>query len=299
MLSDLTIVIPSYNHGKHIEKLLSNVSHLINMNLKIIIIDDASTDNSQSLIKNFHDRYSKNKNIQIVLKDKNSGLVDSLNTALTACKTKYIFMIASDDNINNSSFLNAYSTIKNDNSRFCIFGSENVFPDGKKTLVYNQKHLNFFTKITTDDRSKLIYYNHPAPILLQSTIFEVNLLKEINAFDKSLLFDDYPIFIKIFGIHKISNFSFHPEIIISKYYHHSDNTYKNHAKMYRMFVDVYNRLCPPSIYDITISQNWWLYFLRSVKNFKLNSTLLIMNDFKLKNLKYLYYFLFKRNNNEL
>lgn len=300
MLNDLTIVVPSYNHEKYISKLLNSISGVLRFDVKVIIIDDASTDRSKYLIQKFsNENLEKSNNIQIIIKEKNSGLVNSLHQALSLCTTKYIFTIASDDNFHTESLVQAYSIVHDSNDKFCIFGAENIFNNSNHTSVYSNKHSIFFQHLSVDERSKLIFYNHPAPILLQSTIFDVSLLKEIKAFEDALSFDDYPIFIKIFGIYKISKFSFYPNIILTEYYHHQTNTYKNYKKMYSMFVDVYDNLCPKDIYDKARSQIWWLYLFRSIKNVDISSIIFLLKKLKLKNLKYLPYFLFKRNKNEL
>ena len=299
MLNDFTIVIPSFNHEKYLPNLLSRLEKLVELGIKLLIIDDASTDNSSKIINIFLQNHRGNSNISYLVKEKNFGLVDSLKTALILCETKYIYIIASDDNICIDNFIKASKIVYKNNKRFYIFGAINLFNNGKSSNVYSKKHIYFFNHLTPIERGNLIFYNHPAPILLQSTIFETSLLREINAFNDNLKFDDYPIFIKIFGIKKYNSFLFIPDLVISEYRHHEINTYKNYKKMFLMFIEVYDNLCPEKLYDISASQIWWLYFFRIIRDKKLRLLPFFLKHFKINYIRYLCYFLFMRNKNEL
>lgn len=66
-----SLIIPCFNESENLPLLLDNIKNLDNYkSLEIIIVDNGSTDNSLSLIKNFH---NKNSNFRFISLDKNIG----------------------------------------------------------------------------------------------------------------------------------------------------------------------------------------------------------------------------------
>lgn len=291
MYENITIVVPSFNHGKYLPGLFVRLNKLIDIGVKVYIIDDASKDNSQDIITKFVSE-NNTSNISSVLKKSNKGLVDSLNTALIDINTEYFYVISSDDLVIPEGFVEAIEYIsKNQEKDFVIFGALNVFGDGHEKHAYGAKHEAFFS-LPKDRRSLEIYYNHPSPILLQSTIFKSAALRSLNVFNLGLKFDDYPVFIKLFNSE--FSFSFKPEIVICKYNHHEENTYKDYKKMYTMFLDVYKNMCPKELYVKSVSQIWFVYFLRVVRDLKLSDFSYFLVRFKMSYLFHLPYFLKNR-----
>ena len=91
----VSILIPSYNHGKTIFEAINSVCKQSYENLELIIVDDASTDNSVEIIK----KYIKNSklNIMLIVNTKNSGVCKTLNTGLKNSSGDIVAILASDD----------------------------------------------------------------------------------------------------------------------------------------------------------------------------------------------------------
>lgn len=54
----MTVIMPSYNCEKYIAGAIQSVlSREVNFSLQLIIADDASTDNSVSIIKSYEEKY--------------------------------------------------------------------------------------------------------------------------------------------------------------------------------------------------------------------------------------------------
>jgi glycosyltransferase involved in cell wall biosynthesis len=91
----LSIIVPCYNVEDHIIRCLES---LTNQNLnenefEIIVIDDGSTDNSNSVVE----KYIHNKNNIILYSQKNKGLGAVRNRGLKLAKGDYMYFIDSDD----------------------------------------------------------------------------------------------------------------------------------------------------------------------------------------------------------
>lgn len=90
----ISVIMPSFNHGKYVGEAIESVLNQTINDLELIIIDDASHDNSRDIIK----RLSENdQRIKPKFNQKNMGIASTLNQAISYSEGKYIAFIASDD----------------------------------------------------------------------------------------------------------------------------------------------------------------------------------------------------------
>ncbi len=94
----ISFIIPIYNCEKYITTCLYSISNLMcfKNNFEVILINDGSTDNSETIIKSF--TYKKN-NFRLV-KQNNLGASSARNAGLKVAQGKYIWFVDADDKIN-------------------------------------------------------------------------------------------------------------------------------------------------------------------------------------------------------
>ena len=111
----LTIVVPVYNVenyvGQCLKSIIASLPKKIVKDTEILIINDGSTDNSESVIMPFKEKY---KDLIVYIKQKNGGLGHVRNVALEKAKGKYIASIDSDDTINKNFFKDVLKAIEKD-----------------------------------------------------------------------------------------------------------------------------------------------------------------------------------------
>ena len=92
-MNDLvSVIMPSWNCGRLIAESICSVQAQTYQNWEIIVVDDCSIDNTESVVKSFNDpriRYFKN--------EQNSGAAVSRNWALREAKGRWIAFLDSDD----------------------------------------------------------------------------------------------------------------------------------------------------------------------------------------------------------
>lgn len=91
---DLSIIIPVYNHEKYIEQAIRSMIKGLTYNVEVIVVNDASTDNSINKVKQLQKEFS---NIKILENDKNHGCAYSINRGLEIAQGLYIGINSSDD----------------------------------------------------------------------------------------------------------------------------------------------------------------------------------------------------------
>ena len=93
MSSKVTVLIPFYNPGRYLVDAIESVFSQTYKNWKLILINDASTDHSLSLIK----KYLSDDRVKIVHHERNLGQSSSLNTGLNLVDTPFLIQLDADD----------------------------------------------------------------------------------------------------------------------------------------------------------------------------------------------------------
>ena len=93
----LSIIIPVYNEKKFIEKTIEKVFKADSLDLKkeIIVVDDASTDGTDKILKKLEKKY-KDKNFKVIYKRKNEGKGAALKRGFLASKGDIVLVQDAD-----------------------------------------------------------------------------------------------------------------------------------------------------------------------------------------------------------
>jgi glycosyltransferase involved in cell wall biosynthesis len=140
----LSIVIPVFNEEKTIKKILDLISELPStLNREIIIVDDGSFDGTREILKNIND-----KNIRIVLKEKNSGKGDSLAVGFKESKGDYVIVQDADLEYDPKDYQLLLEEIKK-NPKTVVYGSRFLgkFKDMSTAHYLGNKFLTLATNI--------------------------------------------------------------------------------------------------------------------------------------------------------
>lgn len=90
----VSVIIPAYNAQSEIGRCLNSIINQVYKNIEIIIIDDASKDNTRDIIKKYT---QKDNRIIPFYQTVNKGVSASRNTGLMAATGDYIIFVDSDD----------------------------------------------------------------------------------------------------------------------------------------------------------------------------------------------------------
>ena len=88
----ISVLMPVYNCSKYIYNSTISILNQTFSDFELIIIDDCSTDNTVDILKKFND-----ERIVLIVKQKNTGITNSLNYALDIAKGKYLARMDGDD----------------------------------------------------------------------------------------------------------------------------------------------------------------------------------------------------------
>ena len=201
MLRSISAAISTYNAGRYIQDCLDSVVNQSFNDLEIICIDDASTDDTLSIL---NDYASKDKRIIVVAKKKNEGLAVSRNEALSLAQGKYIAFIDGDDLYHPDLFRKAYDCAERNASDMVIW---DYVTFRKKEDIETGKTKNS-SLLSLSPLDKISLLQRPAFIWVK--LLRTEVLRSMNvSFPAGLTRQDIPVHWKL--ITQIDSISLLPE----------------------------------------------------------------------------------------
>lgn len=142
----VSIITPAYNCAKYIGATIDSVLNQTYKNWEMIIVDDASTDNTEEIVKSYNDSRVK----YIKLKE-NSGAAITRNTAMQEAKGEFMAFLDSDDLWKNDKLKSQIDFMQNNNYNFTCTAYEKIDEDGKKlNKVFHPKKKANYNRVLLD-----------------------------------------------------------------------------------------------------------------------------------------------------
>lgn len=96
VMSEVTVAIPVRNMASTIAATLNSVlSQTWSEHIRIMVLDDASTDNTVDIVKSF----GRPHKIELLQFEENMGCIEAQNQMLARCETPFFMVLAADDTI--------------------------------------------------------------------------------------------------------------------------------------------------------------------------------------------------------
>ncbi|MFT6069520.1 MAG: glycosyltransferase involved in cell wall biosynthesis [Bacteriovoracaceae bacterium] len=191
----VSVVMPVYNAEKYLGSAIESILNQSYKNLEIIIVDDASTDNSLSIIESF-----KDPRIKIFKNKSNLKIVKSLNLGISKASGKFVARMDADD-ISHEDRVKKQVRFLQDNEEIDILGTniwiidENSQSQGKLLEYPTSPEVN---KLLL---AKYCVLAHPT-VMFRKKIIEEN--AELYSADFPCA-EDYELWLRLSKKYKISN----------------------------------------------------------------------------------------------
>lgn len=120
----ISFIVPVYNVEKYLKDCLDSLLIQTYPNYEIVIVDDASTDGSAVIAREYADR---NGRIRVVAHERNRGLAAARNTGISAARGVYIAFVDSDDYVSSSYLSDLYANAVSNDADISVCGRYLVF----------------------------------------------------------------------------------------------------------------------------------------------------------------------------
>jgi glycosyltransferase involved in cell wall biosynthesis len=94
MVCIVSVVMTSYNHEKYLSGALDSVLNQTFQDFELIVVDDASSDGSREIIRQYQ---RKDSRIRTIFHDRNMGISLTTNDGFNAAAGEYVAYVQSDD----------------------------------------------------------------------------------------------------------------------------------------------------------------------------------------------------------
>lgn len=132
----VSIIVPVYNVEKYLSKCLESLINQTLKDIEVICVNDGSTDNSLSILKEYANKDSRIK----IIDKQNEGVSVARNTGIEVATGQYLMFVDSDDYLVENACEKALNTIEHNESDICIFGHYDLV-DGNKIISHKTNDL--------------------------------------------------------------------------------------------------------------------------------------------------------------
>ncbi len=261
----ISIIIPVYNLENHIETCVESLLAQTYSNIEIILVNDGSTDNSAHICDNLHNK----DNRVIVIHQKNSGVSQARNNALSVLNGEYVTFVDGDDYVSEDFIEVLYNAIETTGADISTCGHYRVGYEGKMTKVYNNSdNPNDIITLDGKDSLKNMFYGKICSASSGSKLYSRNIFKNLR-------FPDYVMGEDTFFVyHAFSNASLiaHTNKAMYFYVQHEMSVTNNKSNYFKFYdyIRLYDHImsCDKNLRDKEyflslanrlIENNFWVY----------------------------------------
>lgn len=219
----VSVNIITHNRSKYISQAIMSVIGQDFTNLELIIIDDASTDNTGEIVKPF----LRDERVKYYLLPKQKNIAAVRNYALQVSSGKYIAVLDSDDIwCNNAKLRQQVNYLENNLEVVCV-GSGATLIGGSGEVLRSIIKPVYDSEIKQD----LLLKN---PFFHSSVMYRNEIIKKNGGYDENINYgEDFDLWLRIGKVGKFYNFR--EEFI--NYRVHNDNETSKHFG--RAVIDVF------------------------------------------------------------
>lgn len=218
----VSVIMPSYNYEEYISEAIESVLNQTFNDFELIIIDDASKDNSKKVIQSFGE---KNIKIRSFFHKKNKGIAKTVNECIKKAKGKYISHFSSDD-IWFKEKLEKQLEILEKNEDFLVW-SEGLIIDAEGNFtgeLFTQMHSALNRKKSGDIFEELLKNNYICGL---SLIYKRENLKNVRRDEHLIYLSDYKFIVDLAKDYK---FYFIPEPLVMYRIHGRNAIFKDRVE---------------------------------------------------------------------
>jgi FkbM family methyltransferase len=134
----VSVIVAVHNVEKYLSQCLDSLVNQTLQNIEIIALDDASTDNSLNVMKEYRSRYP---DLRVIECEKNLGLASVRNLGMRLARGKYIGFVDGDDWADPRKYELMYRKADGDNADIVFGGNKQFVDDVKCFIPANDQHI--------------------------------------------------------------------------------------------------------------------------------------------------------------
>ena len=197
---NISVVIPSYNRKDFLKRSIDSAINQTKKPLEIIVVDDGSTDGTETVIKSDYDFVK-------FIKQKNKGVSAARNIGIKVSIGEWICFLDSDDEWKKDKLEKQINAMKS-NPGYKFFHSNEIWIKNGLRINQKKKHKKYGGDIF--DKCLDMCRISPSSVMIDKTVFD-----EVGNFNENLVVcEDYELWLRICDKYRVF---FIDEPLIIKY----------------------------------------------------------------------------------
>jgi glycosyltransferase involved in cell wall biosynthesis len=197
----VSVLALCYNHARFVEACLESIRAQTFQDFELIVTDDASSDESPSLITSWLARYYPSA--RFIRHSRNVGLCKTLNEALSHARGRYISMIATDDTWEPTKLARQYAAIEACPSDVAMVYADAFVMDEEGNRVgesFLEAHGVTDAPPRGDVFSRIADGNF---IPAMATLIRLDALRAVGGYDENLSYEDFDMWLRLASRYRI------------------------------------------------------------------------------------------------
>ncbi|MDR0812323.1 MAG: glycosyltransferase [Paludibacter sp.] len=263
----ISIIVPTYNTANLLPRCINSLVNQTLQDIEIILIDDASTDNSLEILREYETKYPAK--ICVIASPENRRQGGARNSGIEAAQGEYLGFTDSDDWVEPTMYEELYNQAIKDNSDLCYCRRRQVTESGQ----ISADDANYFMPVgnLTDEKRREILTDNLT--FVQRYIYRRSLFTDHNIrFPEKLRYEDMlidplviPVLQRIAAVDKpLYNYFIRSGSITTAV---SDSKYRDKQRVSQMIVDEYKKR---GFYENYKNEINYLYFRKGYIHAALN-----------------------------
>lgn len=195
----ISVIMPLYNNEKYVIEAIQSVINQTYKDWELIIVNDASRDNSKEVVEKFLEKQVDSR-IKFINLEKNKGVSFARNLGIRESKGEYISFLDSDDFWNKDFLKLSYYKLK-ENYKFVYTNFYYVYENNKLKKTYSNNINGYLNDFISNEKNR---FEFRLPFCVGCVVIKKDLLEtyKINFPEDQFLFEDVLFFSKLLCITK-------------------------------------------------------------------------------------------------
>ncbi len=212
-MTKVAVICLCYNHTSYVAEALQSVLNQTYHDWELIIVDDASVDDSVEKIQEFVEA-NNSFSIQTVFSSTNDGNCKSFNKALAHTNADYIIDLAADDILLPDRLASAVESMEvNDNIALNFSNAHYISETGKVLYPHYPVNSSGNSKVEVPQGDVFTEIIKRYFICSPTMVYRASYLKQLGGYDENLAYEDFDIKIRMARDYP---FSYTDKILVSK-----------------------------------------------------------------------------------
>jgi len=189
----VTVICTCYNHEQYVAEALNSVINQTHTNTQLIVVDDASTDNSSTVIQSWLKDHTK---VIFIQNKENLGITKSFNKAVRFANGEYLIDLAADDILNPDCIKTQLETFNNSQytNLGLVYGNATII-DEKGNFIRHHFSKDKISKIPTGDVYEYIISDIYS-LCSVSAMIKTETFNALNGYNPDLYYEDLDFWIR-------------------------------------------------------------------------------------------------------